>query len=351
MWASQTQTAVRFEPVVDVTFPHVDLAGTADPVASILQAPEFEQTKRFFAEDVGASRSLLSIVARALLYATVRNLEPEHVVEIGTYKGGTAEVLARALLANGHGMLHTVSPYDAERLRPVLAQWPSALRAHATYYPVNSMAFFIRMAEQRVRPGVVLVDGNHDYEFAAFDIWSAARWMTPGGFIFIDNVAQAGPYRAAMDFMAARPAWRSCGTVPGAHEQAKAFDRDRTRVLDADFFVLRAPLRHVVGKLPETFGEIGWDDRPVRGLAVMPAKSGQTGTLMVQCILRAFSEKEDVELVADAACPVDGNARTVEVRFATPLCVKGKFDVYRVEPWLCWRGEEPLELESLPVPL
>src|ERR1051325_8487017 len=220
MPALKPQAAPRFAPVAEIPFPRVDLAGPAEPVASIVRAPEFAQTERFFAEDIGASRSLLPVTARALLYAVVRNVNPEHVVEIGTYQGGTAEVLSRALRANGRGMLHTVSPYDAERFGPTLAQWPNELRAHATYYPVNSMAFFIRMAEQRIRPGVVLVDGNHDYEFAAFDIWSAARWMTPGGFIFIDNVSQAGPYRAALDFMTARPGWRSCGTVPGRHDDA-----------------------------------------------------------------------------------------------------------------------------------
>jgi hypothetical protein len=351
MAASKSQPAATFAPIVDVPFPRVDLVGTADPIASIVQAVEFAQTRRFFAEDVGASRSLLSIAARALLYATVRNLEPEHVVEIGTYQGGTAEVLSRALQANGHGMLHTVSPYDAARFGPTLAQWPDELRAHVTYHDVTSMAFYIRMAEQRIRPGVVLVDGNHDHEFAAFDIWSAARRMTPGGFIFIDNVSQAGPYRAAMEFLAPHPEWRNCGIVPGENDPTKAFDHRRTRIPHTDLMVLRAPVGHFVGRLPETFGEVGWSDRPVNGLSIAPAHSGQKGTLSVQCILRAFSEAQVVELVADAACAVDGNAQTVEVRFATPLRVDGKFDRYAVEPWLCWRGDEPLELKSLPAPV
>jgi hypothetical protein len=127
----KTTPTALFGPVVDDPFPHVDLAGEADPVAAMIAAPEFDRTLRYFAQDVGATRSLLPHTARALLYATIRNLRPDDVVEIGTYQGSTAEVLGRALQANGHGMLHTVSPYDAERFAPVFAQWPNEVRAYA----------------------------------------------------------------------------------------------------------------------------------------------------------------------------------------------------------------------------
>jgi hypothetical protein len=346
----KTQVRVPFAPVADVLFPRVNLADAADPVASIIEAPEFARTREFFAQDPFVARSLLPATALALLYATIRNLKPDHVVEIGTYQGGTAEVLSRALQANGQGMLHTVSPFDVERFGPVFAQWPAELRAHAMYHPVDSMGFFIWMTEQRIRPGVVFVDGNHDYEFAAFDIWSASRRMTPGGFIFIDNVAQAGPYRAATEFLAARPEWRSCGLVPGSRAPGKAFDVNRTTIPGTDFFVLQAPFSYVVGKAPESVGEIGRDDLPVSGLKIWLAAPNQIGTLNVQCFLRAFSEAKVVEIVGEGACVIDRSAESIEVRFPTPLHIEGTFDRYSVEPWLCWLGDAPLALKKPPLP-
>jgi len=43
-----------------------------------------------------------------LVSAMVRATQPEHVLETGTYLGHTAEAIGRALLANGHGHLHTI---------------------------------------------------------------------------------------------------------------------------------------------------------------------------------------------------------------------------------------------------
>lgn len=341
------RTAVPFAPVVDIPFPRVDLAA-ADPIAAMIAAPEFAQTREFFASDPGATRSLLSVLARALMYATIRNVKPDDVVEIGTYQGGTAEVLARALQANGHGMLHTVSPFDVERFGPVFAQWPEQIRGHATYHPIDSMAFFIRMGEQHIDPGVVFIDGNHDFEFAAFDIWSAARRLISGGFIFVDNVSQAGPYRAVVEFLAARPAWRSCGLVPGTRNPSKAFDRERTTIPGTDFFVLQAPFAFFIDKMPETLGDIGWDQRPLSGLRIEPLERNQAGHLTIQCILRAFSEAEVVERETAIDCALETHDEPIEIRFPAPLRIEGTFDRRSIEPWLCWKGEKPLALKRPP---
>ena len=90
------------------------------------------------------------------------------------------------------------------------------------------MDFYMEMERQSVRPGVVFVDGNHDYEFALFDIGRAAKYMTPGGFIFVDNVAQPGPFFAARDFLSANPGWREIGDRPRATiRPGRSIARDR----------------------------------------------------------------------------------------------------------------------------
>ena len=136
---------VLFGPIADVPCPRIDLRALPDPVPAILGAPEFAETTRYFAQSPGGRRSLLTDLSQALLYTLIRNLRPAHVVEIGTYRGGTAESLSRALQANDFGTLHTVSPYDAERSGPIFARWPEELRRRTRYHPVDSMMFFMQI--------------------------------------------------------------------------------------------------------------------------------------------------------------------------------------------------------------
>jgi predicted O-methyltransferase YrrM len=337
-----------FAPIIEIPCPKVDLRGASDPIPAILAASEFPQTVKFFAGSPSAGRSLLSDVGQALLFSLVRNLRPAHVVEIGTYNGGTAEVLSRALHANGAGTLHTVSPHDAERFGTLFARWPEELRRHTLYYPVDSMMFFMQADEKQLRFDLVLVDGHHDYEFANFDIQAAARRLTPGGFIVIDNVAQAGPYRAAIEFLASNPGWRDCGARSGSRDATKAFDRDRTRIPETDLYILRAPPACLVDQKPVTFGSIDWEDRPLAGVRLALGKPRTPGTLHVQCILRAFSDARIDEVVASASRTIDDGADVLEIAFERPLTVAGSFQRFLVESWLIWQGTTPLPLLSPP---
>jgi hypothetical protein len=272
------------------------------------------------------------------------------VVEIGTYKGGTAESMSRALHANGHGTLHTVSPYDAELFGPIFAQWPEPLRRRTRYHPVDSMMFFMQMDQEGNRLDLVLVDGHHDYEFAAFDIQAAARRLTPRGFILIDNVSQAGPFQAAVDFLASHPGWRDCGVTSVSHDMTKAFDLGRTRIPKTDFCVLRAPSVYLVDKAPLTFGVLSWQDRPVVGLRLSLGSPRSVGTLHVQCILRGFSDTRIDEIVGSASCKIDGSTDEIDIAFPAPIAAEPVFARYQVEPWLIWQGDAPLALSSPPVP-
>jgi hypothetical protein len=84
----------RPHPAVSLpeAFPDVDLA-VADPIADILDAPAFQPCIAFFAANEAIDRALVSPVTQALLFTLVRNLRPEHVIEIGTYKASTTEAI------------------------------------------------------------------------------------------------------------------------------------------------------------------------------------------------------------------------------------------------------------------
>jgi predicted O-methyltransferase YrrM len=333
---------------VDIPYPNIDLAAHSDPLAVILQAPELAAAGAFFAHSPSASRSLVSAVAQALIYSLVRNLRPSHVFEIGTYLAGTAEAICRGLHANGEGILHTTDPFGGDRVPPVLACWPPELREHIRFYCSTSMEFFSTMiAAPDVRPALVFIDGNHDFEYAAFDIACAARLLEPSGFILVDNVSQAGPFWAARDFLAAHTDWTECRVTDNSCDPSKAFDAHRTNIPYTDLMVLRAPANRTAGERPVTFGELPLHATGFDGIAVPLGNLEGDGVLHVQCVLRGFPGH--VEKVGATSCRVSARDAGMVLRLPLVMDLGTGFEVVRLEIWLIWTGARPLPLAGAPV--
>jgi predicted O-methyltransferase YrrM len=337
------------KPVSDVAFPKVDLAVSQDPVAEIMAAPEIEAAKAYFYDNPVAARSLISSQSQALLYSLIRNLRPDHVYEIGTYKAGTTEAICRALYANGKGIAHAVDPFRGEYIAAVLKLWPPELFRHVRLHAKDSMAFFGDMEREHIHPALVFVDGNHDYEFAAFDIACGARTVAPGGFIVIDNVAQPGPFFAARDFLAANPDWRELGSAATGYDRDKAFDRARSTILETDFMVLRAPVTHSVGERPFTPGRTRWHSPKVVGLRLKFTPPVEAGRLTAQVVLRGFG-MVPAETTAETSVQVEAGAKELSVTLTPPAQVDGQYVYFTVEPWLIWHGTRPLQLVAEPEP-
>jgi predicted O-methyltransferase YrrM len=344
--------SIEFAPIADIPWPKLAPAESADPISALMNDTAFGDCVRFFADCPSSTRALLGAEARALLYSTIRNFRPDHVVEIGSYKGGTTEALARALHANGHGIVHTIGPFDVERFSPLAARWPAELRQRMRYHPTDSMAFFMLMDHERIRPGIVLVDGDHSYEFASFDIRAVAQRLQPGGFIFIDNVDQAGPYFATKDFLAQEPDWTICGKHPWARNEMRAFDRGRSNIPGTAFFILQAPTYYPVGSRPKSFGMFDWSSARLNGVKLSLMRPPGAGILHIECVSRAFSEAGGVELASPGrhAFGASDSASEVEILLTEAIEIPDRFDHYNVEPWLAWSGDEPLALNALPVP-
>jgi hypothetical protein len=245
--------------------------------------------------------------------------------------------------------VHTVSPYDVARFHPIYTRWPEPLRKTLRYYPMDSMSFFMRLDEQKFRPGLVLIDGNHDYEFANFDLQASASRMARGGFVFVTKVGQAGPHLAVQDFIRDHPEWHDCRVISPSGNATKAFDPDRTTIPDADLVVLRAPSSYFAGSRPMTFGENPWSEPVLRGLRLSVAANSRPGTLYVQCILRVFSDQRIDELVGETSRAIDGTGE-IDIVFDRQLQSDLEFTHCRVEPWLIWTGSEPLALSRPPEP-
>lgn len=340
------EEAVVLEEGMDIPYPVIDLRKVADPVPAILCSPEYAETVRFFETTPGAERALIPPAAQALIYTVIRNMRPKHVVEIGTWKGGTTETLSLGIQGfDFEANVHTASPYDAARFLPTYHRWPLWLRRPVRYYQVDSMTLFMRLDHRRVRPDVVVIDGHHDFEFALFDVLAAARRVSRGGFIFLNGVSQTGPYLAAMDFFKLHPEWIDCGAIPalGPDADMRAVDGSRSRLPLMDFIVLRAPYDQFVGARPETRGEIEWPEPIAHGIRLSLAAPNR-GTLFAQCILRGFSDAKITEVMTEARLAIDGGTGTIDLTFPEPLTTDSGMDRYFVEPCLAWRGDSPLKL-------
>jgi predicted O-methyltransferase YrrM len=334
-------------PGTNIPFPSVDLAQIEDPVPLILADPLFQQTDQFFSHDPASSRSLVSAHSQALLYTLVRNLKPDHIVEIGVYKAATSEALARALRANGRGTLHAVDPFRTEYIRAILQRWPSELAAHVEFHPTTSVEFFSNLGKSDIRPSLVLVDGNHDYEFAHFDIVSAARYLTLGGFILADNVAQPGPFLAVRDFLSKHPGWQECGGSTADYDRSKAYDSGRSVIPHTDLIVLRAPAQQHVGQRPWSPGVQLHPSGRVEGVRLKLHRAAGPGLLLVQVVLRGFGETPR-EIASSGRVEITSPALEIIVPVEPPLALAGRFSHFTAEPWLVWEGDAALVLAQEP---
>src|ERR1700722_4001490 len=325
-----------------IPFSTVDLSSD-NPIAEILSAPKFGATETAISKTAASQRALISAAAAALIYTLVRNAKPQHVVEIGTYHGGTSELICRALYENGSGTLHTVSPFEAERVVPIFDSWPQELRRHLEFYLMTSMDFYYRLNARGIRPEIAFIDGDHSYQAAHFDVQSLARSLARRGFLLVDNVSQPGPYYARMDFLQRDPDWTQCkARDPTWADPNKAFDRERASVPETDFEILRVPRGYSIGSRPVTFGEMP-SATEIKGLRIHAESGG--GSLQAQCVLRGFLPgAEEVTMAAlDIAKP-----GKVNLLFAKPLKIEGSFVRCTAEPWLVWSGQTPLVLAEIP---
>jgi Methyltransferase domain len=348
---TRPERAIEVDAAIDIPYPQIDLDARLDPLPAILQAPELAEAGTFFTHGPSATRSLVSAMTQAIIYTLVRNLRPSHVFEIGTYLAGTAEAICRGLHANGQGILHTTDPYGGDRVPPVLACWPPELRRHIRFYCCTSMEFFSSMIyASDVRPALVFVDGNHDFEYAAFDIGCAARLLQPSGFILVDNVSQAGPYWAAQDFLAAHADWIECRVTDRSNDPSKAFDAQRSNITYTDLMVLRAPANRSVGEKPVTFGVLPLGSTGFDGVTVPLGNLEDDGILHVQCVLRGFSQTlPHVEKVGVTSCSLSPRDAGTVLRLPLVMDLGTGYDAVRLEIWLIWTGARLLPLEGAPV--
>jgi hypothetical protein len=108
--SASADRSLQVDPIADIPYSDIDLKEYPIPIPAIAKTEVFVGTAEFYLRRASNARLLLNHTSRALLYTLIHNLPPDHVVEIGTYRGGTSEVLARAVHANVRGIVHRSAP-------------------------------------------------------------------------------------------------------------------------------------------------------------------------------------------------------------------------------------------------
>jgi predicted O-methyltransferase YrrM len=328
-----------------------------DWIRRLVESEIFQSVVAYF--DQYPSGSLMNPAERAFLYCLIRALKPENVVEIGTYYAGTTEVLARAVLDNGFGCVHTVDPYGADRVSRIIAVWHEPLKAITTCSFDDSMLFLAKFLQHKTLIDFILIDGEHDFEFVRFDLEMSARLLRPNGIIVIDDADQAGPFAAAKYFLADHPEWRELGDCVASFKQSVPFDGQRGSVAGTHLLILQAPSYFVVED--NRFRSWGQQQIPadrITGFELELAQAVGGGILHVQTILRTFGGGQvwlEIKSVAIKPIELIDRPRTVRHQLTAPLIAVSKqgepIDFCTAELVLFWQPERvtgSLKLQAPP---
>lgn len=329
---------------------------TPETVAAIRSVVGYQDALDYF--ESYPPRSLMSDHCRATLFTLIRMLHPQVVAEVGTFFAGTTEVIARALWENGEGNVVTTDPFGAERCPEIISRWPQALRDITKYFSLSSMEFFLKMERERIKLDIVLVDGNHDFEFALFDLQMAAKLLKLGGLIIMDNAEQTGPFEASRKFLEFHPEWCELGSAIDSFDVSRPFNETRASLPGTSFIILQAPDFFAISAAPRSWGQTKQASPRVTGISLNLAAQKTGGKLHYQAILRAYGARdvEEIKSVGSFRIDLAGSASIVLHEFKTPITPKRQsIDAhFTFEIELAWQADpcsQPLAIASIPVAL
>ena len=147
----------------------------------------------------------------AYLVEVINQFRPKVVYEIGSFFCETTKVMAEAMAKETYGgTLHTTDPYGAERCPQIIEKLHEKIRSCIKYYPFCSMEMILHLKEMEKKEcflDLTFIDGNHDLEYALFDLISVSNATNYGGCIVIDNIENRPTRLALKTFLNLFPWW------------------------------------------------------------------------------------------------------------------------------------------------
>jgi len=194
----------------------------------------------------------------AYLVEVINQFKPKVVYEIGSFFCETTKVMAEAMTKETYGgTLHTTDPYGAERCPQIIEKLPDKIKSCIKYYPFCSMEMILHLKEREKKEcflDLTFIDGNHDLEYALFDLISVSNATNYGGCIVFDNIENRPTRLALKTFLNLFPWWTclldgECVKAGSLTEKVKKISSRENTV----WAVLIAPQDNIVGGAGKVF--------------------------------------------------------------------------------------------------
>lgn len=116
----------------------------------------------------------MALTERLMLYTLIVSLQPSSVLEIGSFEGGSAAIMAHAMNAVGKGKINCIEPHP-KISDELMREMESRVTLHVGYSPY----IVPEVAEVAGEPfDFVFIDGWHDYNQIMKDIEGVLPFMT-----------------------------------------------------------------------------------------------------------------------------------------------------------------------------
>lgn len=131
---------------------------------------------------------LMPVAQRLFLWSFIYGVCPKRYLEIGTAEGGSAIIVMSAVEALGFKDFQGVCIDLKFDIVPAVH---TQLKTRFTFFEEKSSLEVMKKAVTQVQGlfDVVLVDGNHTYDYALHDITLVIPFTKPGGYILVDDAS------------------------------------------------------------------------------------------------------------------------------------------------------------------
>jgi predicted O-methyltransferase YrrM len=133
-----------------------------------------------------SSNCLMPIAQRLFLWSFIYGVCPKRYLEIGTAAGGSAMIVLSAVKALGFDDFQGVCVDPKFELAPEVLAY---LEPHFSFFEAVNSLQVLKKAVSQVSGlfDVVLVDGDHTYDYTLNDIMSVIPFVRSGGYILVDD--------------------------------------------------------------------------------------------------------------------------------------------------------------------
>lgn len=143
---------------------------------------------------------------RMFLYSFVRGFQPDRVLEIGVFRGGSGQIMANAMEENGKGVVVGLDPGPDLRIKMA--------DCHGRYTILRRPSPD-GVPEARAAAGgafdFVLIDGLHTYDQVKLDLRAVLDHVVDGAYIIFHDAFHYGVATAIKEVVESDPRLTDCG--------------------------------------------------------------------------------------------------------------------------------------------